>query len=128
MIYDITDIINDTHQFSCLIEGGCGAYPGTTKGHCPENVKTPHYTRTPHPQVTSFPLFPLFLPPSRASLSSSSATVSLRFHLSGLLNTIILEYTSRAGQLFPHVAMHSYTSLSCYVCMCGLHNGHYECV
>lgn len=25
MIYDITDIINDAHQFSCLIEGGCRA-------------------------------------------------------------------------------------------------------
>lgn len=26
MIYDITDIINDTHQFSCLIEGGGGRH------------------------------------------------------------------------------------------------------
>lgn len=25
MIYDITDIINETHQFSCLIEGGRSA-------------------------------------------------------------------------------------------------------
>lgn len=25
MIYDITDIINETHQFSCLIEGGHSA-------------------------------------------------------------------------------------------------------
>lgn len=70
MIYDITDIINDTHQFSCLIEGGCRAYPGTKKGHCPQNVKTP--LRTPHPQVTSLPLSPLFLFPSLASYSCYS--------------------------------------------------------
>lgn len=72
MIYDITDIINDTHQFSCLIEGGCRAYPGTKKGHCPENVekkkKKNLHTHTPHPQVTSLPLLPT-LSPSLASLS-----------------------------------------------------------
>lgn len=90
MIYDITDIINDTHQFSCLIEGGCGAYPGTTKGHCPENVEK---NKKHHPSTLTrrtlrllLFLFPsLFLLPAPDSHSSSSATVSLRFHLSGLL-------------------------------------------
>lgn len=57
MIYDITDIINDTHQFSCLIEGGCRAYPGTKEGHCPENVETPLHTCI-HPSLRLF-LFPL---------------------------------------------------------------------
>lgn len=62
MIYDITDIINDTHQFPCLIEGGCRAYPGTKKGHWPESMKTPLHTHTPDSQITSLPLLPLFFP------------------------------------------------------------------
>lgn len=81
MIYDITDIINDTHQFSRLIEGGCGAYPGTVKGHCPENVKAALYAHTPRPQVTSLPVNLLSLLPLPAACSSPSDTMSPKFHL-----------------------------------------------
>jgi len=73
MIYDITDIINDTHQFSCLIEGGRTAHHGTEKGRCPENAKNtpPPSHAAAHPRVASLPLLPLSL----VSLTSLSFTL-----------------------------------------------------
>lgn len=64
MIYDITDIINDTHQFPRLIEGGGGLQRKATALRMCKHPYALAPAHSTHPQVTCPPPFlPAFLLP-----------------------------------------------------------------
>ncbi len=64
MIYDITDIINETHQFSCLIEGSRSARLAQLKDshdRTGQNRHLPIIFILFYPLPPFFPSFPLSL-------------------------------------------------------------------
>lgn len=66
MIYDITDIINETHQFSCLIEGGRSARLAQLKDSHDRTGQSRH-----------LPIFSSFILPSPSLFLPLSLSLSL---------------------------------------------------
>ncbi len=60
MIYDITDIINETHQFSCLIEGGRSARLAQLKDSHDRTGQNRHLPIFFFSFTLSLPIFPSF--------------------------------------------------------------------